>query len=101
MRRGCTHRPPAIKTEYIEFLGKDVTGPDYASWWTLGECEYGNCGELLCPECGCVQGGWGPVECPCEDWIPWRDMRRSVSHAAVKPSIRRRASRQNWPAKRT
>lgn len=89
MRRGCAHKPTTITSKYIDWLDEEITGPDYTSWWAKGQCEYGNCMELLCPVCGCVQGGWGPVDCPCEDHIPWPDMRHHPVHAAVKPSAAR------------
>jgi len=88
--RGCKHKPARIVTRYSVLGDVEVTGPDYRNWWrTDGVCEYGNCTELLCPVCGCGQGGWGPMECPCEDWIGYHDMRREPVPAAVKPSAAR------------
>lgn len=73
-------------------------------WWgdgyaVDGTCEYGNCVESNCPVCGCNKyGGWGPVECPCDDTVGYHEMRRKPK-VAVKPSlrtngVRRRRSRK-------
>jgi hypothetical protein len=98
VRRGCNHRPEAT-TIITDFNGEEIAGPDYGNWWVKGTCEYGYCMELNCPVCGCNQGGWGPVGCPCEDWIPWPDMRHQPrptpvkrSAARYRPSARNRAN---------
>lgn len=80
--RKCSHRPPP--------------GADWNKWWVRGQCEYGGCEEFNCPICGCYTGmGWGLMDCPCEDWIGYHQM-RSKPAVAVKPSVRGRsvASRQ-------
>lgn len=101
MRRGCRHKPATIVTQYDDILEMEITGPEYRNWWARGVCEYGNCTELNCPECGCNQGGWGPVACPCEDWKPWRAMRSQPVHAAVKPSVARHRSGRHRATART
>lgn len=96
MRRGCTHEPTQLVTKWDALSGEMVTDPDYGNWWVRGVCEYGHCVELNCPVCGCNQGGWGPVYCPCEDWKPYRAMRRQPRPTPVKPSVRRfRPSRRH------
>ena len=99
--RHCRHKPPEhmLRTVTDPFgdgdvfrhsNGKPVLLP-CSEWWVTGTCEYGNCVEFCCPVCGCNSGGgWGPVDCPCEDWIGYHAMRKAVAHAAVKPSLRRR-----------
>jgi len=95
MRRGCKHEPTTIITTCDSVFG-ELTGPDYGNWWAHGVCEYRHCHELNCPVCGCSKGGWGPVGCPCQDWVPWHAMRAQPMHAAVKPSARRyRPSRRH------
>lgn len=92
MGRRCRHQPTARR---IITIGDDsFEGPDYRGWHeTQGVCEYGNCVELNCPVCGCARGGWGPVGCPCQDWIGYRDM-RAERPAAVKPSLAARTQRR-------
>lgn len=30
-------------------------------------CPEGNCTDLVDPKTGHLEGGWGPVDCPCDD----------------------------------
>lgn len=91
-RYGCDHKTTSTVTEWDDLLGGEVTRPDYTNWWGQGSCEYGNCTELLCPACGRNQGGWGPVDCPCQDWRP-REQRAAVGPNHVKPSALRHGRR--------
>lgn len=93
MRRSCSHLRKGhaeINRDMVRLflLGLDNDFEPPPPWHVEQPCRYGNCMELLCPVCGCYRGGWGPVDCPCEDWICWLDM-RSKPRAPVKPSDRR------------
>jgi hypothetical protein len=93
-RRHCAHKPTAV-TQIDDLHGGEFTGPDYEHWWLQAPCEYGRCTELLCPVCGGAQGGWGPLECPCQDWRPRRDQRAAVGPCPVKPSVLNRTRRRH------
>lgn len=104
--RHCRHEAPAHMLEPVEVMGgggdvyrhrngKPILLPK-PEWWIQGTCEYGNCVEFCCPVCRCNSGGgFGPVDCPCQNWIGYHDMRKAPVPVAVKPSLRglrRRAS---------
>lgn len=92
--RCCKHKPTGRKM--YDLAGMSFEGTDYTDWWIHGVCEYGNCVNLDCPVCGCNSGGgWGPIDCPCDDTVPYYDMRQQTP-VAVKPSVstrRRRSTR--------
>lgn len=91
MGRHCRHLPTA--TRIYPFAG-GFEGPDFTGWYVKGVCEYGTCVELNCPVCGCNLGGWGPIDCPCEDMIGYHAMRQKA-HVPIKPSVAgRRPSRR-------
>lgn len=103
MGRACRHEPTKTRVYDPGILGsiigrpvKPFTGPDYDGWFVSGRfggtCEFGNCTEVYCPVCGCNKGGWGPMSCPCDDTIGYREMRRKP-HVAVKKSAAGRAKR--------
>jgi hypothetical protein len=59
-----------------------------------GVCEYGNCSEGYCPQCGAVSYAEGPILCPCDDTIMFHEQRKAVGPNFVKPSLRRRGWRR-------
>lgn len=65
-------------------LSVDLSGmPDYSDWWNTQDCPFGCCLEDTCPECGAVQGGVGPVGCPCTELSP-RPEQRPRPHVPIK-----------------
>jgi hypothetical protein len=57
-------------------------------------CPWGNCADTRCLTCGGSRFSWGPAWCPCDGgrrWLRCPDMEPGAAHAAVKPSLRRRA----------
>lgn len=96
--RCCKHKPKTRKV--YDLLGLGLEGPDYTGWWVHGTCEYGDCVTLNCPVCGCNNGGgWGPILCPCDDTVPYYEMRRRPK-VAVKPGISTRHRRSTRKVKR-
>lgn len=101
--RKCGHTSGRVTvTDLSRWTGGEpdlVETEDWSGWAVQGICEYGNCVEFCCPRCGCNKyGGLGPVMCPCQDWIAYRDM-RAKRKVAVKPSLgtngrRRRKTRR-------
>lgn len=73
-----------------------------------GTCRYGYCFSAKCWKCGGEIWGMGPVACKCEGAPRWARHRHMAvmghfdlekdefvrTHAAVKPSIRRRTRRR-------
>lgn len=105
MRRACNgrHEPAATKirtepTPLEQAMGRlfdplPRVVPDYDGWYVETTCEWGNCVELRCPVCGRMRMGWGPMDCPCDDWRVCPGMRRRRP-VAVKPSDHRRPSKR-------
>lgn len=63
-----------------------ITVHDTKGWVVRSVCEYGRCTELVCPVCGCNGwGGWGDIDCPCDDTVPFHGERRRQP-VARKPS---------------
>lgn len=92
MGRRCKHTSGKTTMVNINFDPAKppdlVETEDWSQWATEGVCEYGHCVEFNCPVCGCNRyGGFGPVMCPCQDWIHYRDM-RAKPKVAIKPSLR-------------
>lgn len=86
MTRQCRHKPKTTRL-YRPPWGGTFVGPDYSGWHVdAGYCEFGNCLEYACPVCGCIGAGVGPIGCPCDDGVGYREMRRKRP-VAVKPSV--------------
>lgn len=76
------------------WTGPPVETEDWQDWVVDGRCEYGRCVEWNCPICGCNRyGGYGPVDCPCDDGIGYHDMRRKPK-VPIKPSVHRNGAKQ-------
>lgn len=102
MRKSCKHTSGKTRMVDISFGHGEpdlVEVEDTYGWHIEGVCEQHACVVLLCPVCGCNRyGGWGPVDCPCWDSVPYMDMRPKPK-VAVKPSlptngVRRRKNRR-------
>lgn len=89
MTRSCRHQPST--TRVLDTPWGALVVPDTRDWYVDGGlCEYRRCVEFDCPVCGCMRGGWGPMDCPCDDLHGYREMRRKRA-VAVKPSVRGRS----------
>lgn len=87
----CRHRSPKTRLLGVHnthwWTGPPVEAEDIVGWARHGRCEYGRCFELQCPICGANKyGGWGDIDCPCDDRVPNHEERRRAK-VAVKPSL--------------
>lgn len=89
-RQQCKHEPAQIYEVFADWYDPPESlgwRPDTRDWYVDGTCEFGHCLTLNCPVCGANSGGgFGPVNCPCDDTVAYYAMRRKP-RVAVKPSV--------------